>query len=220
MKLSFTILFSILFAINISAKETVFKGYIINKDGQRIDGQVKTKNVAVDEMKIIFIEGRTKIVYKPTDLIGYGYEFLGENEFGEVTRVWRHYKSKTAVSYAPRFYANKEVFMEVMEEGKVTLYDYYVETPGNIDNPYTRFFYMERQGSNELIEISEENFTTTVATYFSDNTELAQNIGTVNNRFRHLWKMVRLYNDWTEMQEHKNTRMADFGMESTAVAPF
>jgi hypothetical protein len=206
--------------INCSAKTAIFKGYIINKDGQRIEGKIKTQNVAVDEMKITFIEGGTKIVYKPTDLIGYGYEFLGENEFGEDTRVWRHYKSKTAVSFAPKFYASKEVFMEVMEDGEVTLYDYYVETPGNIDNPYTRFFYMERQGTNELIEISEENFEMEVSTYFADNMELAQNVGNVNNRFRHLWKIVRLYNDWSEMQDNKNTRMADFESDSSIIAPF
>lgn len=220
MKNLITTLLSLFIILSASAKETVFKGYIINQDGQRIDGQIKTKNVTVDEMKIIFIEGETKIVYKPTDLVGYGYEFLGENEFGEETRVWRHYKSKTAISYAPRFYAPKTVFMEVMEEGEVTLYDYYVETPGNIENPHVRYFYMERQGSNELIEITEENFTVTVAAYFVDNSELAQNVGTVNNRFRHLWKMVRLYNDWSEIQENSNIRMADFGETVQEVAPF
>ena len=220
MKSLTAILFSLFIMSNVAAKEFIFNGYIINKDGQRIDGQIKTKNVTVDQMRITFIEGRTKIVYKPTDLIGYGYEFLGENEFGEETRVWRHYKSKTAISYAPRFYAPKEVFMEVMEEGEVTLYDYYVETPGNIENPYVRYFYLERQGSNELIEISEENFAATVTAYFADNAELAQNVGTVNNRFRHLWKMVRLYNDWTEMQEQNNTRMADFEGTVPEAAPF
>ena len=148
MKTLTVLLVGLFMVIHSFANETVFRGYIINKDGQRIDGQIKTKNVTTDEMKITFIEGKTKIVYKPEDLIGYGYEFLGENEFGEETRVWRHYKSKTAVSLAPRFYASKVVFMEMMEEGEVTLYDYYVETPGNIDNPYTRFFYMELQGSN------------------------------------------------------------------------
>jgi hypothetical protein len=220
MKTFSILLFGLFMVINCSAKETIFKGYIINKGGERIDGEIKTRNVTVDEMKITFIERQTKIVYKSTDLIGYGYEFLGENEFGQVTRIWRHYKSKTAISYAPKFYASKEVFMEVMEQGEVTLYDYYVETPGNIDSPYTRFFYMERQGTNELIEISEDNFEQSAGVYFADNEKLAQSVGTVNNRFRHLWKIVRLYNDWIEMEDNKNTRMADFEGNSSIVPPF
>jgi hypothetical protein len=220
MKTLTAIIFGLFMVINCSAAETVFRGYIINKNGQRIDGQIKTKNVTVDEIKIMFIEGQTKIIYKPTDLIGYGYEFLGENEFGEVTSVWRNYKAKTAISLAPKFYAPKEVFMEVMEEGEVALYDYYVETPGNIENPYTRFFYMERQGSNELIEVSEDNFITVVGDYFADDSEITQNIGTVNNKFRHLWKIVRLYNDRIEMEENKDTRMVDFETTSSEIAPF
>lgn len=196
-----TTILTILLAFNLSAKESTFNGYIINKKGQRIEGQIKSKNVTVDQMKITFIDGNIKVIYKPIDLIGYGYEFKGENEFGEDTFVWRHYKSKTAQSHAPRFYASKEVFMEVMEEGEITLYDYYVEIPKNIEEPYIRFFYMERLGSDELIEVSTENYIETVSMQLEDNYELANKIGTVNHRFRHLWKIVRLYNDWTELRD-------------------
>lgn len=196
----FTTILAILLSLNLIAKENTFNGYIINKKGQRIEGQIKTKNVTVDQMKITFADGDIKIVYKPIDLIGYGYEFKGENEFGEDTFVWRHYKSKTAQSYAPRFYASKEVFMEVMEEGEVILYDYYVEVPKNIDEPYIRFFYMEISGSDELIEVSKENYKETVSLELEDHYELSDKIGTVNHRFRNLWKVVRLYNDWKELQ--------------------
>lgn len=200
--------FSITAKENTLIKGDIYKGYVINKKGQRIDGKIKTRNVTVDQMKITFINGNTKIIYKPTDLTGYGYKFKGENEFGEDTFVWRHYKSKTAQSHAPRFYASKEVFMEVMEEGEVTLYDYYVEVPGDIENPYKRFFYMERVNSDEFIEISEQNYIEMTASYLEDYVELSEKIGTINHRFRHLWKIVRLYNSWTEIQE-TNTRMAD-----------
>lgn len=212
-----TLIFTLLISLSLTAKENTFNGYIINKKGQRIDGKIKTRNVTVDQMKITFLQGKTKIVYKPTDLIGYGYEFKGENEFGEDTYVWRHYKSKTAQSYAPRFYASKEVFMEIMEEGEITLYDYYVEVPGDIENPYKRFFYMEKTGSEDLIEISEDNYIETTATYLESHTELSEKIGSVNHRFRHLWKVVRLYNSWSELQDI-NTRMAD--IEETTDAEY
>lgn len=221
MKLFSTILI-LLISINLNAKNKTFKGYIIDKEGKRIEGKIKTKNVTVDQIKITFIaEDDTKSLYKPQDIIGYGYKAQGENEFGEDTFVWRHYKSKTAQSYAPKAFASKEVFMEVMEEGEITLYDYYVETPSDIENPYKRFFYMERIGNDELQEISVDNYIDVASLYFEDHTELSDKIGTVNHRFRHLWKVVRLYNDWSEMQ-NTNTRMADTeeGIEYSEEIPF
>ena len=71
-----------------------------------------------------------------------------------------------------------------------------------------------------MVEISEDNFATAVSDYFADNSEIAQNVGTINNRFRHLWKIVRLYNEWIEIEENKNTRMADFGENMQEIAPF
>ena len=83
MKALFTILFTGLLAFSVSAKEATYKGYIINANGLRIDGQIRTKNVTTDQMKITFVDGDTKIIYKPIDIIGYGYENIDENEFGE-----------------------------------------------------------------------------------------------------------------------------------------
>lgn len=219
MKTLLTLLIATLVSLTISAKESnTFKGYIINKKGQRIEGQIKTKNVTVDQIKITFIEGNTKIVYKAPNLLGYGYEHKGENEFGEDVLTWRHYKSKTAISFAPKVFYSKEVFMEVMEQGEITLYDYYVETPRDIDNPYKRFFYMERAGSDELIEVSKGNYTQVVAMELEDNADLADKVGTVNNRFRHVWKIVRIYNDWIELQNMAPA--ADYEGEYSEEKPF
>lgn len=218
MKTVLTLLTIVLLGLNVSAKNNTFNGYIINIKGQRIDGQIKTKNVTVDQIKIIFIEGEIKTTYKATDILGYGYENKGENEFGEDGLVWRHYKSKTAISYAPKFFLSKEVFMEVMEEGEITLYDYYIETPKNIDNPYKRFFYIERASTNEWIELSEENYTATLGMHLEDNPELADKIGEVNHRFRHIWKIVRIYNDWKELQDMAPA--ADYEGDYSEIKPF
>ena len=105
--------------------------------------------------------------------------------------------------------------MEVMVEGAVTLYDYYVETPSDIENPYQRFFYLERQGKNDWIEVSKENYEELIATYLEDNSNLAHNIGKVNHRFRHMYQVIQIYNDWYEMQGME--RMADFDTEPKPV---
>ncbi len=173
-----------------------YKGYIVNKNGIKIEGLINARNVISDQVKITFYQGRKKKTYKPKDIQGYGYEHIGENQFGEDVYQWRHYKSKIAQSFAPRAFASKQVFMEIMEEGEVTVYDYYVQAPSDIKNPYKRFFYLEKQGSKEFIEISKDNYIETAKDYFGDYNELASNIGKINHRFRHLYKVVKLYNTW------------------------
>lgn len=176
----------------ISAKQ--YKGYIITKKGQKVEGFIKARNVTIDQVKITFINNGKKKTYKPKDIKGYGYEHLGENQFGEDVLTWRHYRSKMAQSFAPRPFTSKHVFMEIMEEGNVTLYDYYVEAPSNIKNPYKRFFYVEKSGSNEMVELSKDNFIAAAKKFFADAPALASKIGKTNHRFRHAWRIVQAYN--------------------------
>ncbi len=216
--LIFTILATILVTISAFGKQSTFQGYIITKNGERIEGKIKTRSVTTDQMKITFFQGKAKKSYKAKDLNGYGYEHIGENQFGEDVLTWRHYKTKTAKSFAPKAFASKIVFMEVMEQGTVTLYDYYVETPSDIDNPFKRFFYLERESDKELIEVSKDNYTELAARYFEDHLELANNIGKINHRFRHLYKVVKIYNDWNEMQTTSTS--ADYTEAHSDVIPF
>ena len=108
--------------------------------------------------------------------------------------------------------------MEVMVEGTVTLYDYYVETPRDIENPYKRFFYLEREADAQLIEISKNNYEELASIYFEDNFELADKIGTINHRFRHLYKVVQIYNDWNEMKT--TSTAADYDETHSSIIPF
>jgi hypothetical protein len=207
MKKLFIVLLLSVFAINVFADQKIFDGYIINMQDKRVEGRIKIKRVTVDEVKITFTSEGKKSVYKPTDILGYGYQYFGKDEFGSDAYNWRHYKSKEAISYAPVMFAAKTVFMEVMEAGSVIVYDYYVEKRTNIESPYDRFFYLEREGSDEWIEVTEENYIAVVSVFFRDNIELAEKIGTVNHRFHHLSSVVRLHNDWMKKQ---NKSMSDY----------
>ena len=196
MKNIFTIaaIFIILACTSTTTFAKTYKGYIMTKEGEKVNGKIKARNVTIDQVKITFITDGKKKTYKPKNIQGYGYEHLGENQFGETVYTWRHYRSKMAQSFAPRPFTSKHVFMEIMEEGDVTIYDYYVESPSDIKNPYKRFFYVERNGDNELIEFSKENFVTAAKSFFADAPELASKIGKINHRFRHAYRIVQLYN--------------------------
>ena len=98
--------------------------------------------------------------------------------------------------------------MEVMEEGAVTLYDYYIERPANIKNPYKRFFYIQKESSNQLVELTQNNYRKITRQLFIDHTVLVAKVGQINHRFRHIWKMVRTYNQWATQQH-----LTDNGVE-------
>lgn len=201
--LQLLVLFCALMVAHTTAFAGMHRGYILKKDGKKNYGFIKTRNVTGDEIKITFYKTRAskKEVYRPHMIDGYGYEYVGENEFGERAKRWRHYKSKLAQSYSARVLNPKLSFMEVMEEGEIMLYDFYVETPTNFEQQYKRFFYLERKNSGELVEVSKSNFMYVAKGFFSDNREIADKVGDVNYRFRHLWKLVRAYNDSAENKQ-------------------
>jgi len=199
-KLLIIVLLSV-FAVNIFAGHKRFDGYIINMQNERIEGQIKIKGLIAAQVKVTFIEKGKRSVYKPMDILGYGYQYFGKNEFGNNAYNWKHYKCKKAISSAPSMFISKTVFMEVIEAGNVTVYDYYAEKRNDIENPYNRYCYLEREGSDEWTEVTEENYISVASVFFKDNTELVSKIGMVNHHFRHLWKVVRLHNDWIEKQD-------------------
>lgn len=178
-----------------------YQGYILTLDGEKQAGVIRVKNPIIDQVKIVFINEKDKRkTYRPKDIQGYSYEHMGENEFGETTTMWRHYQSQKATE-PPKAFASTRVFMEVMEEGKLTLFDYYVERPANIRNPYKRFFYIQKEGEPTLLQLNQKNYRKIIRELFADHTALATKVGQVNHRFRHLWKMVRSYNQWAEQEQ-------------------
>ena len=180
------------------------EGYIVTKSGEKINGHVTIKNnITLDQVKIKFIDYKgQKFSYKAKDISGYGYRDIQDTEWGGREWAWVHYESRN-VSVAPIPFGPKTVFMERVAEGDVVLFQYWIQVNSNIENPYKRYFFLERNG--ERVELTNENFVQEASSFFSDNVEIAQNMGQVNHRFRHMKRVVNNYNNWKARQVASNS---------------
>lgn len=173
------------------------EGYIVTNEGEKIEGEVLLRrDKTYDEVRIKFVGADgSKTLYKATDIKEYGFRDIEDDEYGNRVWQWKYYVSQT-VDLAPIPFGPKTVFMERVSEGNVILYEYWVQVNKNIENPYLRIFYLQR--GDEFVKVTEENFTTVTAAFFSDNAEISSKMGDVNHRFRHLEKVVDRYNAWKE----------------------
>jgi hypothetical protein len=208
MKLKFTLIallgFTLLLANTATAgtnkKSKKKEGYIVTKTGEKINGYVIIKNnITLDQIKIKFIDFKgEKSSYKAKDIKGYGYRAIRDNEAGNRAMLWSHYESR-GVEKAPMLFGPKTVFMERIAEGDVVLFEYWIQVNSNIENPYQRYFFLERDG--ERVKLTNENFVAEGASFFSDNQDIADKMGQVNHRFRHMKRVVNVYNNWKKRQE-------------------
>ncbi|MGB0863143.1 MAG: hypothetical protein ACPG19_10000 [Saprospiraceae bacterium] len=208
MKIRFTLIAILGFALLLSHSATAGtnkkskkkEGYIINEAGKKINGYVIIKNnITLDQIKIKFIDFKgKKSSYKAKDIKGYGYRAIRDNEVGNRAMLWSHYESRK-VEKAPIAFGPKTVFMERVAEGDVVIFEYWMQVNSNIENPYKRYFFLERDG--ERVKLTDENFVERSASFFSDNQDIANKMGQVNHRFRHMKKVVERYNNWKKRQE-------------------
>ncbi len=184
-------------------KKFKYEGYIINAEGEKINGHVILKsNLTYDEVKIKFINYKgKKSTYKAKNIKGFGYRSIKNNEAGNRSWMWSHYESKK-VDEAPVPFGPKNVFMERITEGEVVLFQYWIQQNTNIDNPYKRYFYVQR--GDETVKLTNKNFIEEGRAFFSDNEDIVANLGKVNHRFRHTKKVVKKYNDWKARQATSN----------------
>lgn len=179
------------------------EGYIVTKAGEKINGYVFIKNnITLDQIKIKFIDFKgEKSSYKAKDIKGYGYRTIRDNEAGNRALLWFHYESK-GVDKSPVPFGPKTVFMKRIAEGNVVLFEYWMQVNSNIENPYERYFFLERDG--ERVKLTNENFVEKGASFFSDNQDIASKMGQVNHRFRHIERVVNNYNNWKKRQETRS----------------
>ncbi len=193
------------FMSNTTGVESVAKifkkeGYVITNTGEKLNGfLLLRRDKTYDEVKIKFIDHKgKKYTYKATAIKEFGFRDIQDDEAGNRVWKWNYYVSKTAES-APIPFGPKQVFMERISTGDVNLYQYWIQANKNIENPYKREFYLER--GDEWIRLTEENYVEEGSAFFSDNQELAIQMGEVNHRFRHMKKVTNRYNSWVKNQE-------------------
>ena len=183
-----------------SQKGEKVPAYIILKDGTRQEGKFKVGSITDNEVKIQFYHrGKTKkAVYKPNDLLGYGYEATEQDDLGFDETRWIHYETMK-VDYPAKPFGSTTVFVEREVEGAVALFCYYIEVRNNPKKPY-RYYYMIRDTDGKVTKVEEKNFRKTVMQTFKDYSALTSRLGKKDFLYRNLDRMVRDYNYWTVNQ--------------------
>lgn len=190
--------------VNGVAKVFKKEGYIINNDGEKVNGHlILRRDKTYDEVKVKFVDHNgKKFTYKATDIKEFAFRDIQDDEFGNRVWKWNYYASRK-VDESPIPFGPKEVFMERIAEGNVTLYQYWIQHNRNIENPYRRVFYLER--GDERVKLTEENFVEEASAFFSDNEDISMKMGQVNHRFRHMKRVVDTYNFWHKRQYASNS---------------
>lgn len=185
--------------INAARKKFKHEGYIVTKEGKKINGFVIVKsNITFDEVKIKFIDFKgKKKTYRAKDINEYAYRSIKTNEAGNREWMWTYYESRK-VDEPPVPFGPKQVFLERLEQGDATLFEYWIQVNSNIENPYKRHFYLERDGKR--VKLTRENFVTKAQLFFSDHSEIVNMMGKVNHRFRHMERVTKKYNNWKKKQ--------------------
>ncbi|MEO1514339.1 MAG: hypothetical protein AAFV95_04980 [Bacteroidota bacterium] len=179
-------------------------GYIIDNDGERIEGTVQMGSITDNEVKVQFIhQGKSrKTTYKPNQLQGYGMQVEEIDEIGRKNKRWIHFE-RQKVDYPPKPFGPTTVFMEKESEGDLTLYCYYIEVRNNPKKPYKYHYYI-KDTKGKFNKITRDKFTKDARSIFKDYTALSKRIGSKKFEYRNLDRMVRDYNYWTVAKHDAN----------------
>lgn len=208
----FTLLFTFSMVVSLAAftnplddktpfdkREEPVEGYIITKDGNRVEGEIIPGSVTDNEVKVTFINvaGKKK-TYKPKDLLGYGYESEIEDELGLGETEWIHYETAKA-DYPPKPFSSTNVFMQRETDGSLSLFTYYVEQRSNPKNPYKYIYYLKDE-NGKLTKVEKSDFNKVAKKLFKDYTAMYNRIGRKDFAYNNLGRMVRDYNYWQANQ--------------------
>lgn len=180
-------------------KEVRAPGYIVFKDGKKLEGKIIPGSITDNEVKVIFVNrSGKKQTFKPKDLQGYGYEAEIEDDLGLGDTEMLHYESGKA-DYPPKPFASKDVFMQLESEGTVSLFCYYIEVRSNPKKPY-RYVYYIKDEAGKMNKIEKDDFKKVSKSLFKDYTAMSNRIGQKDFLYKNLDRMVRDYNYWVANQ--------------------
>ena len=177
-------------------------GYVVLQNGDTLKGKVKVQTRSKNEVKVKFynLEEEKREIYKPKQILGYGYQTTVSTAEGQVIYSWRHFITKKA-DMRPKTFASKMVFMEVIKSGKAILYSYYVEFNEKVALTYKHYYYLEFE-SGMFKLVTEDNFGWTVPEFLEDCQKIATIVGT-RMGYSNLEEMVEIYNSCDELYINK-----------------
>ena len=185
-------------------KGSFLPGYIILKNGSKLNGKIMQSSFIEREVKINFLRQGDKMSkkYSASKLREYAIQLAEKNDAGTINKHWVHYVSIT-VNKPPKIFASKRVFVERKLKGDITLYRYYYEYRADVDHPYRYQYYIQLKGGAFQL-VDEENFNDFSKKLFAAYPALKNRVGQEKFRYPNFERMIRDYNFWLENKHDKN----------------
>lgn len=186
-----------LFASNVFAGQSnkIYKGYIINNSGEKLEGEIQMLSPSLNEVKVKFTNSNNeKKTYKAKDVKEYAFKVEKWNkETRNHVEEWVFYTRKN-VERSPVPFGPTEVLVERQVEGAISMYNHFVEQNATTEAPFIHVIYVEKQ-NKELISVTKENYKKVLRELTTDYPVIHNSIGTKGNGFKHISNIITAYNN-------------------------
>lgn len=174
-------------------KRKIYSGYIITNNGDTLHGKIQMLSPTLNEVKVKFIDKTgEKKVYRAKDVQAYSFMVLTYKD--KETKAEQIDYVRKKVDQAPVPFGSKTALIERQVTGAINLYNHYVETRAG-HYAYEHLFYLEKGQDSQLIRVNRANFKTVVQKMVADNPELKAKIGKKGYGYKHLVKIITMYNN-------------------------
>lgn len=184
------------FSSNVFAGQStkIYQGYIINNDGEKLEGQIQMLSPSLNEVKVKFINSNNeKKIYKAKEVKEYAFKVeKWNNATKNHIEEWIFYTRKN-VERSPIPFGPTQVLIERQVSGTINLYNHFVEQNATSEEPFIHVVYVEKN-NGELISISKENYKKVLRNLTTDVPAIHNQIGTKGNGFRQVPQILEAYN--------------------------
>ncbi len=177
--------------------KSVFDGFVLTNDNEKIVGKVYVISPTFNELKVKFInEAGKKQTFKAKELQSYSFEVPKYNKatksYGTETITY----IRKVVEDAPVRMGSKDVLIERQVNGDIQVYNQYIEQDAKIGGTIGHFFYVEKSnGSVEFTKVTKKNYKKVMKSATVEFPELSIKVGTSGFGYKHIVKIAKLYNN-------------------------
>ncbi len=188
------ILIALLTAVQVSAKKA-FPGYVINTNGEKVEGKVFVVSPTYNEVKVKFVDNNNKKeTFKAKELTEYGFDV---EKFNSETRAYEVIEItyiRKVVEDAPVRFGSKDIMIERQVNGAIKVYNQYIESDSRIGGGLAHFFYVEGENGVEFTKLTKKNYKEVMKAATADFPALQEKIGTRGFGYMHIAKIAQTYN--------------------------
>ena len=185
--------FTMTFAFTAQAGK-VYNGYVVTIGNETIHGKIEMLSPSLNEVKVKFFskEGK-KTIFKAKELKSYSFQVPAYDKATKSQKLeWITYTRKM-VERSPMPFGTKDVLLERLEKGSISLYNHFIETRSGA-TAMTHEYYVEK--GSETVSVTRANFKTVLKDMTSDYPALSVKVGKKGYGYKYIARIIAEYNQY------------------------